>query len=129
MRVEDVPKSGITYLASPYTGSLILREWRYESVAGMAAKLFQMGFAVYSPIVSWHHIALRYDLPQDWLAWRSMDEKFLRVSERMIVLALEGWDHSKGVTAEIEICKKQEMTVYLWNFLSDEVKILWEDEG
>ena len=50
-----------------------------------------------------HPIAMEGDLPLDWAYWQSVDEFYIRLCEKVIVLMLTGWKSSKGVRAEIEI--------------------------
>lgn len=95
----------LIYLASPYShGDPIVREMRFLSACAAAADLMRQGKHVYSPIAHTHPIA-RFGLPLDWDFWSEYDRKFLAVCESMIVLMLDGWEQSKGVSAEMQIAR------------------------
>lgn len=95
----------LTYLASPYShpdGFIRLR--RYEvNIHATAWLIRTFGWNVFSPIVHSHPLAVIAGLNGDWDFWRTIDEGFLQVSERIVVLRLPGWQESVGVTAELEI--------------------------
>lgn len=94
------------YLACPYSHlDSNVREYRFMKANQMAALLMRDGHIVYSPISHTHPIAMEGDLPLDWSYWQSVDEFYIRLCERVIVLMLTGWESSKGVQAEIEIAR------------------------
>jgi hypothetical protein len=47
-----------------------------------------------------------YDMPVTFDFWSKVDYKFLDASERLVVLAMDGWKESKGVQAEIAYADK-----------------------
>ena len=94
------------YLACPYSHpDSNVREYRFMKANQAAANLMRDGHIVYSPISHTHPIAMEGDLPLDWSYWQSVDEFYIRLCERVIVLELNGWKKSKGVQAEIEIAR------------------------
>lgn len=94
------------YLACPYSHpDSNVREYRFMKANQMAARLMRAGHIVYSPISHTHPIAVDGGLPLDWVYWQSVDEFYIRLCERVIVLMLTGWESSKGVQAEIEIAR------------------------
>jgi hypothetical protein len=94
------------YLACPYSHpNKDVREYRFRHANRAAAKLMREGHIVYSPISHTHPIAVEGDLPLDWAYWQSVDEFYIRLCEKVIVLMLTGWESSKGVQAEIEIAR------------------------
>lgn len=94
------------YLACPYSHpDSNVREYRFMKANQMAARLMRAGHIVYSPISHTHPIAMEGDLPLDWAYWQSVDEFYIRLCEKVIVLELNGWKKSKGVQAEIEIAR------------------------
>lgn len=94
----------LVYLAVPYTHprkSVI--EDRFIKVCKMAGKLMNDGYIVYSPITHCHPIAMVCKLPTDWKFWKNIDETFLKLSHKMYILMLDGWQDSTGIKNEVEI--------------------------
>lgn len=59
---------------------------------------------VFSPIAHSHCIA-QHGLPLDWGYWERHDERLLAACDELWVLKLDGWQHSRGVQAEIAIAR------------------------
>ena len=94
------------YLASPYSHiAEAKRQERFCQACIVAADLIYQGFLVFSPICHTHPIAQASNLPLDWNYWKALDESFLSWCDELWVLKLEGWEESKGVTAEISFAK------------------------
>ncbi len=115
----------IAYLAVPYThehGHVM--EARYKAVTKAAAALLNgLGYNqqtgkphwpvegvwekpqyVFSPITHTHPIKVMADLSDLWEEWAGYDSKVIyRLCSSLIVLQLDGWEESVGVTAEIEL--------------------------
>lgn len=90
------------YLASPYTDDdpeVVLS--RYEATRAFTANALEEGFHVYSPIVHCHELAHYHSLPKDFEFWKSYNLAMLTAASHLWVLALEGWQESKGVQMEI----------------------------
>lgn len=104
-KATDYPRvKALTYLACPYSHvSRIIRVERFERANAAAAKLMAAGEHVYSPISHTHPIAEAGDLPLGWDFWEQYDRIYLSISKRVVVLTLNGWQESKGVTAELAI--------------------------
>jgi hypothetical protein len=64
-----------------------------------------MGWNVFSPITHSHPLAL-CGLKGSWEFWQKIDVEYLILSERVVVLCLDGWKESTGVTAELEIARQ-----------------------
>lgn len=97
----------LTYLACPYSHpDSQIRRARFEAVNAAAALLMREGELVFSPISHTHPIAEAGDLPKGWEYWREFDRAYLAVSRRFIILELDGWRESIGVTAEIAIAQE-----------------------
>jgi hypothetical protein len=64
------------------------------------------GFIVFSPISHSHPIAALCELPLGWDYWEKFDSSYLGVSNKLVVLMLDGWQTSTGVTAEILLAKE-----------------------
>lgn len=95
------------YLASPYTHRYKkTQQKRYEQALEVAAALTRSGLTVYSPIVHFHPMAVRHDLPTDFAFWRGVNLDMLGRSQKLVVLKLDGWQESAGVQAEIEFATR-----------------------
>jgi hypothetical protein len=64
----------------------------------------QFGFNVSSPITHSHPME-RFGLDGSWEWWKNIDTEYLHLSQRVIVLCIDGWRESVGVQAEIRIAK------------------------
>lgn len=95
----------LAYLASPYTHpDRAVRQARFEAACRAAAALIRRGHVVFSPIAHSHCIA-RHGLPLDWGFWEGQDRRLLAACDELWVLQLDGWEHSRGVLAEIAIAR------------------------
>lgn len=92
----------IAYLAAPYSHeNFKIKQLRHEIVNQVAHDLIQTGVYVYSPLT--HNVPLaQLGIYGDWRTWSVFDHEMLRRCDRLIVLRLDGWQHSLGVKAEIE---------------------------
>jgi len=101
------------YLASPYTHSdPAIKKARADAVTEAAVDLLRHAIYVFAPI-SYNEPWEKYNLPGDWNFWSEFDKTFVsRCDGGIIVLMLDGWDKSVGVTAEIEFAKSIGLPVY-----------------
>ncbi len=91
------------YLASPYSHEDVkVREYRFQTSAKAASTLMKKGIHVFSPISHTHPIAM-YGLPLGWDFWEQFDRWYIERCDEVWVLMLDGWQESRGVTAEIGI--------------------------
>lgn len=94
------------YLASPYSHpDPAVRQARFDAACRAAAELIRRGYVVFSPIAHSHCIA-QHGLPLNWGYWERHDRRFLAACDELWVLQLDGWEHSRGVQAEIAIAKE-----------------------
>ena len=101
----------IKYLAIPYTHkNEEVLNLRFEIANLISAELMKKGDVIFSPISHTHPMA-KYGLPIEWSYWKSQDEKFLDVCEKLYVTLLKGWDKSTGVNAEITHMKSRNVDV------------------
>lgn len=90
------------YLASPYSHkSSTIVDTRYKLAMCCASNLIKKGLFVWSPIVHCHEMAKLYGMPTDAKFWMQYNFDFIRHSEAVFVLKIEGWDKSVGVAEEI----------------------------
>ena len=100
----------LLYLAVPYSHpSPEIRAERFRAANRAAGKLMADGHHVFSPISHTHPIAEVCELPKGWDYWEAFDRAYLQCCHKLIVLTLDGWMDSIGVTEEIRIA--QEMGV------------------
>lgn len=103
----------IYYLASPYThADASVRKARAEAATEAAVKLLHQGIFVFAPI-PYNEPWEKHNLPGDWAFWCEFDKSFVeRCDGGLIVLMLDGWDRSTGVTAEIEFAKSLGLPIF-----------------
>jgi len=105
-------KTNIEYLAIPYTDdSEEVMDFRARVSDIICADLMNKGRYIYAPISSCHHIAKKYGLPRNWQFWKGMDEEYVGMCKKILIVALDGWQSSTGVNAEIEIAMKAGITI------------------
>lgn len=101
------------YLASSYTApTSLVMENRYHAAIDATHYLLKNKIWVYSPIVHCHPIAIKHDLPKDFDYWMEYNRLMILNSRGLAVLMLDGWQESKGVTAEIEYCGSLGKPIY-----------------
>lgn len=101
------------YLATPYSHpDTAIRCQRFDIVNRVAAHLMNEGMLIFSPISHTHPIAIAGGLPTGWEYWKKYDEEMLRICSQMIVLTQDGWEESRGVSAEIELAKRKNISIY-----------------
>lgn len=101
----------LAYLAAPFSHpNPQVKKERSLRVNKYTAKLIQGGQMVYSPLT--HNIPLiRLGMQNNWDTWRELDHHMLSKCDLLIVLTLEGWDKSTGVTSEIAFAKEHNIPI------------------
>ncbi len=95
------------YLAAPYSDiEESVRQFRFEKINEISAKLMREGWTIYSPISHSHPIAVNHSLPTGWEFWGKMDRPFIKNCLFLIILMLPGWKQSHGVGEEIKLAKE-----------------------
>jgi hypothetical protein len=103
----------LVYLAAPYTHeNPKIVEDRVALINYAAGFLMQKDVIVFSPISHSHPIAMATKLPTSWEYWREFDWAYLSHCHRVVVLTLEGWDTSVGVSAEIQYAKENGLDLF-----------------
>jgi hypothetical protein len=104
--VTLTPK-GYVYLASPYSHpDESIMEARFVAAEAATARLLRRSVWVYSPIVHCHELAKKFDLPKDFVFWQEYNFAMIRGAAKLYVLRIDGWEASKGVTAEIAYARE-----------------------
>ncbi len=94
--------SGFIYLASPYSHpEMSVRVDRFMAAQNFCVWAYDRKWAVFSPIVHWHHLACQYDLPFDAEHWQPQNDAMLAAAQCIYVLTIPGWKKSKGVAQEV----------------------------
>ena len=89
------------YLASPYTHpDPAVMEERFDKVVAVAAQLINRGHIIYSPIMHFHPIAVRHELPREFAFWKEVNLQILKRCDELWILDLIGTYESHGVMAE-----------------------------
>jgi Domain of unknown function (DUF1937) len=102
----------LTYLASPYSHpDPAVMERRYEAACKAAGYLMKQGECVFAPIAHSHRIGQLLGQSTDHTFWLKQDFAILDKCDEMIVLMLDGWNHSFGVAEEIKRCKEHNKQV------------------
>lgn len=107
----------LTYLAGPYTSdSPPVKNYRFEMLTKAAAWLMNNfpHLNVFSPITSSHPLHVIGGMRGDWEFWKRVDTEYLNLCGLFVVVMLDGWEKSVGVTAELKIAKELKIpTIYL----------------
>ena len=112
------------YLASPYTSpDSAVMERRYKDVSLAAHRLNKAGLPVISPISHWHPVAVEHDLATDADTWATINFGWLKSCKVLAILALEGWEDSKGIMLEEKWANELGMPIAI---LRPQEKLLWE---
>ncbi len=102
-KLSMLDKTKVYYLASPYSHKQqAVMDMRYEMVNMAGAILIKEGFILIEPIAMCHHKSGKYDLPTGYEYWKTRDRTFIERSDGIIVLTLDGWKESVGVSDEIQ---------------------------
>lgn len=101
----------LIYIAAPYydpNSSVTLK--RMERIYGMMHHYIVNDKHPITPL-SMHEIVARYDLNGTYEFWDRYCLNILKRCDEMHVLCLEGWDKSRGVAAEIQFCKDNNIPI------------------
>lgn len=94
------------YLASPYSSPTAdVQQQRYEDTMAFVVSETLAGHIIYSPILHWHPVALKYSLPGDIDFWRQHAVNMITKADTVWILQLPGWEQSRGVRFEIDVAK------------------------
>lgn len=108
------------YLASPYSHpDPLVMKTRFLLAEQVTAQLLQRSTWVYSPIVHCHELAQKFQLPTDFEYWQRYNIDMLRRCDMMMILSIQGWRESKGVTGELTIAQMLNMPIFMINAEGD----------
>ena len=90
------------YLASPYSHpDPAVEDARFAEAGRFVAWAFRRGIHVFSPIVHCHPLARAHGLAGDAAAWAAFDRAMISSARGVLLLAIDGWRQSVGVSVEI----------------------------
>lgn len=113
--------TGYEYLAAPYSSGepagitgpmqrIRLRAWRLDKMKFAIALLMTQGRNAISPVMMSNQVA---DIlgGHGWDTWKAVDLALVAAADRVLILPLQGWEESAGVTAEIEHAREMDVPV------------------
>lgn len=122
------------YIASPYSHlQKRVENQRYNEVVRyfvwLCAKAEYRGSFIFSPIIHCHWPSVWYSLPTSAAFWADYNFKIIQACSHMHVLAIEGWEKSKGVQHEIKLGKLNsiEMSLVTPDFHTYNIRPFSED--
>lgn len=102
------------YLASPYSHKdNAIQILRYKLVKRFAAMLVMQKKIVYSPIVHFHPMAQKYNLPTDHQYWKDTNRALLAGAKALCIVPLPGWEVSKGLHWELRKAHKSKKRIFI----------------
>lgn len=113
------------YLASPYSHEdKSIEEYRFAAVCRAAGAMLLAGHNIYSPIAMSHPIAVRVEeLAGEWEDWARVDTDMVGLCEEFWILALPGWDTSRGIKAEVTLARSLGKTIRLVDTDGNELEL------
>jgi len=97
------------YLAQPYSHpDPTIVQTRYE-IALEYCNLLRDRHP-YSPIVHWHNVASKHDLPTDAAFWRKYNYHMLSLASSLYILRMPGWEQSEGLANEVKYCLEKNIS-------------------
>jgi hypothetical protein len=88
--------------------------YRYYKTCEFVAIGMKAGKMIFSSIAHCHVMAIQQKLPTDFAFWQNYCLHLINRSNEVVVLGLEGWEQSKGVTAERDFCRAQGIPVTIF---------------
>ena len=122
---QPKPFRPLTYVACPYSSPVVnageIKLARFRAVTLASAMLAKIkGWNPFSPITHSHPMHADAGLEGDWEFWKKIDTEYLQCSCRMVIVTLDGWEESVGVTAEQAIAR--ELQIPILHMTEPEVK-------
>lgn len=110
------PSTDLWYMATPYSKFYFGLEAAAQQAARIAGTLIKQGENIFCPIVHSHVIAMHNGMdPLDHEMWMEIDKAFMERCTGLIVVMMQGWTRSKGVTMEIAAFKKMGKRIRYYN--------------
>lgn len=104
------------YVATPYTNFSAGRTAAFIMACRVTAELARAGLEVYSPIAHSHPVAVHGGLDAvDHEFWVRFDKPMVDRCDGLIVVTMEDWARSRGVTHEIREFERVGKPVNYWD--------------
>jgi len=104
------------YLGTPYSDpDYLVRGCRYKLVCQVAGAIMKSrkDVTVYSPISHCHPIAdFTHEMPTDFEFWSGHNIRMLRACDAMVILAIKGYEESKGLIVEKKMALAMGLDVF-----------------
>ena len=105
---------GFWYVATPYTNYADGIDAAYNDAREVDAMLDWARVPRFTPIVSAHEIAMASGIdPKDHDFWMGVDRPFMERAHGLIIVELDGWEQSRGVTMERLYFEGHERPIHL----------------
>lgn len=111
-------KASFVYLALPYSSPSSAEMERRAALADLICKqYFRDKIPVYSPITHWHGIAnADPQFPRDAASFQAQNLSFLSACREMHIIALDGWQTSRGIQDEILVMRALGTPMFLFQW-------------
>lgn len=118
----------LLFLACPYSDpSITVREERCAAASRVAARLMEMGYAVYSPVSHGHAIAnYGMGVGTEYEAWAKVNDPILRACDAIVVLGANTWD-SRGVAHEVHSAEHSHIPINIIAERDGRIELLLPD--
>lgn len=94
------------FLSIPYTHeNADVVEYRVSIAQKTVAFYLNKGEVVYCPIAFFHNIGKQNNIPLTWAHWKEQCKNIIAMCNKLVVVMIEGWEASTGVTEEIQLAK------------------------
>jgi len=101
----------LAYLGAPYSSpDPKIRQFRIHAATFFAYNLFKEGQLVFSPLTHNNPID-KLGFFGDFKTWLEFDHHMLLKCNKLIILKLPDWEESKGLKAEIELAKRNNILI------------------
>lgn len=118
------------YLALPYSATKgtppeiarSIMQHRFELAEYATARLARSGEIVYCPIVHWHEVARKYQLPPGFEFWKKLNFQMIDRSDKFCILALIGWQESIGVHSEWQHAVEKKIPIFSTDYYGNMVE-------
>lgn len=130
----------VYYLASPYSSALpwygtngdtfkaAIENIRHLQIQAIAAKLIHQDYILVEPIASCQFKQLHFGLKASYDYWQRRDRALIKVCDGIIIVMMDGWNKSIGVSDEIDYAKSLGKEVWFLTCNTDEPRFSkWED--
>lgn len=106
-------QKSLVYIGLPYSSNnASIIEERIKHFCNVDSFLNENGILTVSPILKHLLFEKGSSLPTDWNFWKEYSYNLLSRSDVLLILKLDGWENSSGVTAEIEFGKERNIPIH-----------------